>query len=74
MGQVTREQQSWLIEPLLAAGLELEEVRRLVFGLAFEAIVGAADGSAAGLQRLVLDQPLPVQAAWAQVIDRMLTS
>ena len=73
MGQVTREQQYWLIEPLLAVGLELEEVRRLVFRLAFEAIVGADDGSATGLQRLVHDHPLPVQAAWAQVIDRMLT-
>ena len=72
MGQVTWEQQYWLIEPLLAVGLGLEEIRSLVSRLGFEAVVGAHDGGPASLQLLVRDQPLPVQGAWTQVIDRML--
>ena len=72
MGPESREHQCWLIEPLLEAGLGLEEIRGLVFRLAFEAVVGVDDPS--GAQRLVDDQPLHVQAAWARTIDRMIVS
>jgi hypothetical protein len=72
MRQVSREQQQWLIEPLLDVGLDLEEIRSLVFRLGFEAIVCAERGASAGVHQLVGDQPLHVQAAWARMVDRMV--
>ncbi len=73
VGAVTREQQYWLIEPLLDAGLDLDEIRSLVFRLGFEGIVCAETGGSSDVHRLVGDQPIPVQAAWARMVDRMLT-
>jgi hypothetical protein len=72
VGAVTREQQYWLIEPLLDAGLDLDEIRSLVFRLGFEGIVCAETGGGSDVHRLVGDQPIPVQAAWARMVDRML--
>lgn len=72
MGEVTREQEYWLIEPLLDVGLDLDEIRSLVFLLAFEGIVCADEGGATSVQQLVGDRPPEVQAAWARMIDRML--
>ena len=72
MDQVSCEQH-WLIEPLLAAGLEPEEVRTLVFRLAFDALVAGDAGTTWSVARLVEDQPVHVQAAWVQTIDRMIT-
>ena len=51
------------------AGLDLEQIRTLVFRLAFEAIVGV--GTAA-LTELVSDQSAEVQAAWRHAIGRMI--
>ena len=64
------EQQLWIIEPLLDAGLDLEQIRTLLFRLAFEAIVG--DGTADPTD-VVEDQPPAVQAAWRHALSRMLT-
>ena len=63
MGPVEQEQHSWLIQPLLEAGMGLEEIRALVVRLACE------DG---GVRQLVGDQPARVQAAWHETIGRML--
>jgi hypothetical protein len=57
-------QHYWLIEPLLGAGMELDEIRALVVRLALE--------SGPGVTRLVADRPFEVQAAWAEMIGRML--
>jgi hypothetical protein len=59
-----------MIEPLLDAGLGLEQIRTLLFRLAFEDIVG--DGSADPTD-VVGDQPPAVQAAWRHTIGRMIT-
>ncbi len=67
------EQQYWIIEPLLDAGLELDQIRDLVFRLGFDSVVTEGAGTLAGLTSLVEDQPSDVQAAWAQAIGRMLT-
>jgi hypothetical protein len=67
-----RDQPQWVVQPLIDAGLELEQIRELVFRLAFEGIVGAAGGGTAGLRDLVADRPPQVQAAWAQTIGRLL--
>ena len=72
MGTLTREQQHWLIEPLLDVGLDLDRIRGLVFRLGFEAIVCAERGGTSGVDRLVGDQPPVVQAAWARMVDRMV--
>ncbi|WP_448613323.1 hypothetical protein [Modestobacter sp. URMC 112] len=66
------EQQYWVIEPLVDAGLGLEEIRGLVFDLSFSAIVTEGRGTADCLQSLVSDRPAEVQAAWRRVIGRMM--
>lgn len=70
--QLAPEQQYWVIQPLLDAGLGLEEIRTLVFDLGFQAIVTEGHGTADVVQHLVSDRPTPVRAAWAQTIGRML--
>ena len=58
-----------MIEPLLDAGLDLDEIRVLVFRLAFDTIVGAATPT---LTDLAADRPPDVQAAWRLAIGRMI--
>ena len=67
-----RDQPQWVVQPLIDAGLELEQIRVLVFRLAFEGIVGEARGGLAGLSDLVADRPAQVQEAWAQTLGRLL--
>lgn len=54
----------WLVEPLLDAGMPLEEIRTLVVRL-------ACDDD--GVLSLVADQPPRVQAAWHETIGRMIS-
>ena len=65
------EQPVWIIEPLLDAGPDLEQIRTLLFRLAFEAIAG--DGNADPTD-VVADQPPAVQAAWRHAVGRMITA
>ena len=67
-----RDQPQWVVQPLIDAGLELEQIRELVFQLAFEGIVGAAGGGPAGLRDIVADRPAPVREAWVATIGRLL--
>ena len=69
MGRPAPEQDYWIIEPLLEAGLDLEQIRVLLFRVAFEGIVG--EGHTA-LTALVGDQSPAVQAAWRRAIGRMI--
>jgi hypothetical protein len=64
------EQQYWIIEPLLEAGLDLDQIRDLMFRVAFEGIVGEGDTA---LTALVGDQPPAVRAAWRRAVGRMIT-
>jgi hypothetical protein len=64
------EQSIWVIEPLLDAGLDLDEIRVLVFRLAFQTIV---DVPTATLLDLAGDRPTEVQAAWLHTIGRMIS-
>jgi hypothetical protein len=66
------EHQRWLVQPLLDAGLDLDEIRALVFRLGFESIAEAEQGAPRDLMSLVADQPAAVRAAWAEMIDRMV--
>ena len=58
-----------MIEPLLDAGLGLDEIRVLVFRLAFDTMVGAATPA---LTDLAGDHSADVQAAWRLAIGRMI--
>ena len=72
MESLAPEQQYWLIQPLLAAGVELEQIRVLVFRLAFETVTSGGRDTVMGASSVVSDQPPEVQAAWATVIGRMI--
>ena len=59
------EQQRWILQPLIDAGLPTDDICRLLHRL--------ADGEAPRPDELVSDQPAPVRAAWTHTIDRLLT-
>ena len=66
--------QQWVIQPLIDAGLGAEEVRTLIFRLAFDAIVCEGSPPGTDVTSVVADQPPAVRTAWLKVIGRMLTS
>ena len=66
-------QQEWLIRPLLDAGLGLDRISDLLFRLGFEAIVSQGQGTTAAVWTLVSSEPAHVQAAWHEVVGRMLS-
>ncbi len=72
MDDFPQEEQQWVVQPLLDAGVGLPQVCELVFDLAFDDIVTAGRGTVADLGDRVADRPPEVRAAWAQVITRML--
>jgi hypothetical protein len=63
---------SWVIEPLVDAGLGLDEIRTLVFDLGFAAIVSEGRGGIAEVLDVVRDRPAEVRLAWQAMIGRML--
>jgi hypothetical protein len=63
---------SWLIQPLVEAGLDLDEIGVLVTRLGFEAVVGADRSVDVRVLALVGDRPPPVRAAWMETIVRMI--
>jgi hypothetical protein len=66
------EQLSWVIQPLLDAGLGLGDIRHLLFGLGFEGIVGGGAVTVGTVHGLVGDRPSEVRTAWAQTVGRLL--
>jgi hypothetical protein len=64
--------QRWLVQPLIDAGLPLDQIGTLVVRLAFAGIVTEGGGTLAAVRDLVADRPPAVQAAWHQTIGRML--
>jgi hypothetical protein len=72
MGSLGPEQQCWLIQPLVDAGLGLDQISTLVFRLAFDDIVSGGRTTPASVRDLVAGQPTRVQSAWAEMIGRML--
>ena len=72
MGSLSPEEQYRIIEPLVDAGLELEQVRVLLFRLAFDAIVSEGSTTVSCLTDMVRDQPPEIRAAWIRVIGRMI--
>lgn len=72
VGPPSPEQLYRVIEPLADAGLQREQIRDLLFRLAFDAIVGEDGMTVPCLTDVVRDQPHEVQAAWLRVIGRMI--
>jgi hypothetical protein len=72
VGSLSPEEHYRIIEPLVDAGLELEQVRVLLFRLAFDAIVSEGSSTVSSLTDLVRDQPPEIRAAWIRVIGRMI--
>jgi len=66
------EAQQWVIQPLVDAGLALDQIRVLVFDLAFDGIINDGRATVAGIEAIVRDQPAEVRAAWAETIGRLL--
>lgn len=73
MTSLARDSHDWVVQPLVGAGLDLEEIRALLFRLGFDAIVDADQGTGSDPMALVGDQPVEVRGAWAETIDRLLT-
>jgi len=69
---LTPDLQSWVVEPLIEAGLDLEEIRSLVFRLAFDTMVDSGSGPAEILRNVVADESERVRGAWAQTINRLI--
>ncbi|MGY1650241.1 hypothetical protein [Geodermatophilus sp. SYSU D01119] len=63
--------QRWLLQPLADAGLTGEEIADLVFGLAFDGVVGGRAPAPGRLDAMVGRHPAAVRAAWFEVLDRM---
>jgi hypothetical protein len=57
-----------MVQPLIDAGLALDEIRALVLRLGFDAVVSPDPD----LMAPVRDRPAEVRAAWAEMIDRMI--
>lgn len=73
MGGVRSEQLHWVIQPLLAAGLALDEIRDHLFHLAFDAVVTEGRSTVSAVARLVGEQPAHLRGAWVEVVHRMIT-
>lgn len=71
MESLARDEHQWVVQPLIDAGLQLEEIRSLVFGLAFQGVVGEGRGVLACIRDLVADRPAEVRSAWVEVVHRL---
>lgn len=69
---LTPAQQRWVIEPLVAVGLRIDQITDLVFRLAFAAIATEESGVVPTVTSVVDDEPAEVRDAWATMIHRML--
>ena len=67
-----QEQTYWLVQPLVDAGLPLEEISALVSRLGFEAVVGRRQGLDDLVLGIVGDLPRDVRAAWVETVSRMI--
>ncbi len=69
----TRSGQEWVLAPLLGSGLPVEELRTMLFEVAFAGIRGAGELDAS-LRTVVAGRTDAVRAAWIETIDRMIGS
>jgi hypothetical protein len=63
-----------MVQPLVDAGLDPDEICDLLVRLGFDAIASADQGVLPDPMTLVADQPAEVRAAWVETIDRMVSA
>jgi len=63
------QQQRWVIEPLVLAGVGLDRIGDLLFRLGFDAIVHEDGG--AGPMAAAEGEPAEVRAAWRTTVGRL---
>jgi hypothetical protein len=73
VSSIAHERQYWVVQPLVDAGLTTDEIRVLLVRLGFDAIVQADSPTPADAMAPVRDRSAQVRAAWAEMIDRMVT-
>ena len=73
MGSLSPHQHEWVIRPLIDAGMGLDRIKDLLFRLGFESIVSEGRGTTIQVSTMVASEPPHVQAAWHEVIDRMIS-
>lgn len=64
---------TWILQPLVDAGLPSETIADLLFRLGFEAVARQGDIDE-GVRAVVRDQPAEVQAAWVETLSRMIAA
>ena len=69
-----RQGTSWIVQPLVDAGVDPAEICVLVTRLGFEAVVPGERGIDARVLGVVADRPHVVRAAWVEMIDRMTSA
>jgi hypothetical protein len=74
MGLCVRDQQQWIVQPLIDAGPGTRSGPRAGAPPRFEGIVSEGRGTRASLSDLGADRSPEVRAAWAQMIGRMLVA
>lgn len=72
MESCSRSQQRWVLQPLIDAGVDLDDIGRLVFRLAFETIVREGADALSGARELVAGRPVDVRDAWTETLRRMV--
>jgi hypothetical protein len=65
-------QPQWIVAPLLGAGLDLDEVRTLLFRVSFECLVTRGRLDVWDVSAFLDQHPAAVRAAWIETVDRML--
>jgi hypothetical protein len=71
---IAQEQHYWVVQPLVDAGLAQDEIRALLVRLGLDAMLQPVPASPADAMAPVRDRPAEVRAAWAEMIDRMVTA
>ncbi len=63
-----------IIQPLIDAGLGLDEVRTLLFRVSFDCLVSEGGCDLSDVTAFLGPQPGAVRAAWLETVDRMMSA
>ena len=63
----------WVIQPLLDAGLGVDDVGTLLLRVTFDCLVGGRS-DISDVSAFLGEQPPPVRAAWVETVNRMLAT
>jgi hypothetical protein len=73
LGSALQQTVTWIVQPPLEAGLDLEQVLALLlYRVSFECVVAGGRCEVSDVSEFLGPQPVPVRAAWVETVDRML--